>query len=139
MKGYLFAGIGAIALFCFKENVKAQPAYQREISSIPVSDSAGAVPYPFLGGIDSPKEALVDIDGDGDFDLFLLMEDGQLNFFRNTGTPSSYSFTFEKQSLIDTSVGSWFRFADINGDGKKDLFCDNGGTGMRYYQNTSAN
>jgi hypothetical protein len=139
MKGYLLAGIGAIALFCFKENLKAQPTYQREISPIPVTDSAGTVPYPFLGGIDSPKQALVDMDGDGDLDLFLLMEDGQLNFFRNTGTPASHNFTFEKQSLIDTSVGSWFRFADINADGKADLFCDNAGGGMRYYRNVSVN
>ncbi len=139
MKWYLWLGIGAFALFCFKENLNAQPLYQREVSSIPVTDSAGAVPYPFLGGIDSPKEALVDIDNDGDLDLFLLLEDGQLNFFRNTGTAISYNFTLEKQSLVDTSVGSWFRFADINGDGKKDLFCDNGVAGMRYYLNASVN
>ncbi|MGE5693000.1 MAG: FG-GAP repeat domain-containing protein, partial [Candidatus Zixiibacteriota bacterium] len=139
MKGYLYFSFGAAALFCLEMNSQAQPAYQREISSIPVTDSAGAIPYPFLGGIDSPKQALVDIDNDGDFDLFLLMEDGQLNFFRNTGTPASHNFTFEKQSLIDTSIGSWFRFADINGDGKADLFCDNGAGGMRCYQNTSNN
>ncbi len=139
MKGYLLVGIGALALFCYKVNLQAQPTYQREISAVPVTDSAGPVPYPFLGGIDSPKEALVDIDGDGDLDLFLLMEDGQLNFFRNTGTPANHNFILEKQSLIDTSAGSWFRFVDINGDGKKDLFCDNSAAGMRYYQNISAN
>ncbi|MGH8005001.1 MAG: FG-GAP-like repeat-containing protein, partial [Limisphaerales bacterium] len=138
MKGYLWFGIGAFALFCFKENLTAQTTYQREVSTILVTDSAGPVPYPFLGGIDSPKEALVDIDGDGDLDLFLLMEDGQLNFFRNTGTSSNFNFLLEKQSLIDTSSGSWFRFADINADGKKDLFCDNAAAGMRYYQNVSS-
>lgn len=139
MKGYLLSGFGAFALFCLRQNLKADPVYEREISSIPVIDSAGPAPYPFLGGIDSPKEALVDIDNDGDLDLFLLMEDGQLNFFRNIGTPANYNFVLEKQSLIDTSAGSWFRFADINGDGKKDLFCDNGAAGMRYYQNASTN
>ncbi len=139
MKGYLWFGLGAIALFYFAAIGQAQPTYQREISSIPVTDSAGSIPYPFLGGVDSPKEALVDIDNGGDLDLFLLMEDGQLNFFRNAGTPASHNFTLEKQSLIDTSVGSWFRFADINGDGKKDLFCDNGAAGLRYYQNVSVN
>lgn len=139
MKGYLLASIGAIALFCFKENLRAQPTYQREISSIAVTDSAGAVLYPFLGGIDSPKQALADMDNDGDLDLFLLMEDGQLNFFRNTGTATSHNFMLETQILLDTSVGSWFRFADINADGKADLFCDNGAGGMRCYQNTSNN
>ena len=139
MKGYLLVCIGALALFYFEANLQAQPAYQREISSIPVTDSAGPAPYPFLGGIDSPKQALVDIDSDGDLDLFLRMEDGQLIFFRNTGTPADHNFIFEKQSLIDTSAGTWFRFADINGDRKKDLFCDNGAAGMRHYQNVSTN
>ena len=137
MRKWLWLIAGAIALFYFESGLKAQPTYQREISTIPVTDSAGPVPYPFLGGIDSPKEALGDIDTDGDMDLFLLYEDGQLNFFRNIGTASNFNFTLEKQSLIDASVGSWFRFADINGDGKKDLFCDNGAAGMRYYQNAS--
>ncbi|MCI0405101.1 MAG: FG-GAP-like repeat-containing protein [candidate division Zixibacteria bacterium] len=139
MKRYLWFGIGAAALFYFEASGQTQPAYQREVSAIPVTDSAGPVPYPFLGGVDSPKEALLDIDNDGDLDLFLLMEDGQLNFFRNAGTPASHNFTLEKQSLIDASVGSWFRFADINGDGKKDLFCDNGSSKVRYYRNVSVN
>ena len=139
MKRHLWLTIGATALFCFGAGPKAQPGYQREVSTIPASDSAGPLPYSFLGGLDSPKEALVDIDNDGDFDLFLLAEDGRLNFFRNVGTDLSFNFIFEKESLIDTSLGSWFRFADINGDGKKDLFCDNAAAGMRYYRNSSSN
>jgi len=139
MKRRLSQTVVATALFCIGAGLQAQPAYQREVSAIPVSDSAGPVPYSFLGGIDSPKEELVDIDNDGDFDLFLLAEDGRLNFFRNAGTAASFNFMLEKQSLIDTSAGSWFRFADINGDGKKDLFCDNAAAGMRCYQNSSTN
>ncbi|HLG93377.1 MAG TPA: VCBS repeat-containing protein, partial [candidate division Zixibacteria bacterium] len=139
MKRHHWLIIGAVALFCFKKDLEAQPTYQREVSSLPVTDSAGPVPYPFLGGIDSPKNALVDIDNDGDLDVFLLIEDGQLNFFRNTGTSSNFNFVLEKQSLIDSSAGSWFRFADINGDGKQDLFCDNAAAGMRCYQNVSTN
>jgi len=131
--------IGAVVLFYFQPAKGVLPSYQRQITTPPVTDSAGSVPYPFLGGIDSPKDALVDVDNDGDFDLFLLRLDGQLNFFRNTGTPSIFNYMLEKQNLIDTSVGTWFRFADINGDGKKDLFCDNGAAGIRYYQNTTVN
>ncbi len=130
---------GALALFYFQAAGSVLPVYQREVSTLPVTDSLGTVPYPFLGGINSPKNAIVDIDNDGDKDLFLLRQDGQLNFFRNTGSAASFNFVLEKQNLIDTSVGSWFRFADVNGDGKKDLFCDNGAAGMYYYQNTSVN
>lgn len=131
--------LGALALFYFQTAGGVLPVYQREVTTPAVTDSLGAVPYPFLGGIDSPKNALVDIDNDGDMDLFILQTDGQLNFFRNTGTAASYNFVLEKQNLIDTSAGTWFRFADINGDGKKDLFCDNSAAGLRYYQNISPN
>lgn len=139
MRWRIWIMVGATALFYFQAALGVLPIYQREVSTPPVADTTGAVPYPFLGGIDSPKDALVDIDNDGDMDLFILRQDGQLNFFRNTGTPSVYNFVLEKQNLIDTSCGSWFRFADINGDGKKDLFCDNKANGMRFYQNTTAN
>lgn len=130
---------GALALFYFQPGWGLLPVYQREITTPPATDSLGQVPYPFLGGISSPRAAVVDIDNDGDLDLFLLRQDGQLNFFRNAGTPTLHSFVLEKQNLVDTLAGTWFRFADIDGDGKKDLFCDNSAAGMRYYQNTSVN
>lgn len=130
---------GALALFYLQTAWGVLPVYQREIPTPPATDSLGQVPYPFLGGISSPKAAVVDIDNDGDLDLFLLRTDGQLNFFRNAGTPVVYHFALEKENLVDTLAGTWFRFADIDGDGKKDLFCDNGAAGMRYYQNATVN
>ncbi len=53
MRKWLWLFEGAIALFYFESGLKAQPTYQREISTVPVTDSAGPVPHPFLGGIDS--------------------------------------------------------------------------------------
>ena len=39
MKQHLWLTIGATALFCFGAGPKAQSCYQREVSTIPASDS----------------------------------------------------------------------------------------------------
>ena len=66
----------------------------------------------------------MDIDADGDQDLFIGESSGAINFYRNVGTPSSPNFEFvsDKFSGIDIGRRSVPTFADLDQDGDQDLF-----------------
>lgn len=67
-----------------------------------------------------------DIDGDGDFDMFVGHFDGNIMFYRNTGTPSNPVFQRQLSQFDSVNVGSQSysvpAFFDIDGDGDLDLF-----------------
>jgi Ca2+-binding RTX toxin-like protein len=76
---------------------------------------------------DGASPAFVDIDGDGDLDAFVGYSDGDLLFYRNTGTASSPAFIVETNNfgLIDVGSNASPTFADIDGDGDQDAFVGN--------------
>ncbi|NLG61656.1 MAG: hypothetical protein GX539_05380, partial [Candidatus Cloacimonetes bacterium] len=78
----------------------------RVISPFEVRDEQGT-PYrhPFLGGFDVPRPQLVDIDGDGDLDLFVQERSGEVMFLENTGTPAQPRFTWRTDRFHDLDVG----------------------------------
>lgn len=95
----------------------------------------------FLSTLDVGIEAapaFVDIDGDGDMDMFVGDLYGHIAFLRNTGTPTSPSFNLEDSSYIGTTpfVGFAPRFADIDGDGDQDMFIGHFGGNVMFYRNT---
>jgi hypothetical protein len=90
---------------------------------------------PFSGGIDTPIHQFVDIDGDGDFDLFILDRDGLLVFYRNEGSPTQARYVIAAVSFQNLGVGSWFRFVDIDADGDFDLFAGGANSTVRFYRN----
>ncbi len=73
--------------------------------------------------------AIVDVDGDGAFDI-LIFEDGNVAYYRNTGTSDDPFFVpenmhYDKYSsafFLKTTIPYPVFFADKNGDGKLDLF-----------------
>jgi hypothetical protein len=81
--------------------------------------------------------ALVDIDHDGDLDLFIGEEDGNINFARNDGTPIGYQFVFVTDAFdsIDIGLSSAPAFADIDNDGDDDLFVGGSDGTVHFYRN----
>lgn len=85
--------------------------------------------------------ALDDIDNDGDKDLLLgsFITDS-LFFYRNTGTASSYNFTFESRGtqigLTGAGQYSTPTFVDIDNDGDRDIFIGNSAGRISFYENT---
>ena len=116
----------------------AQP-YAREIESIPVTANALPVRLPWTGGISAPHYQFVDIDADGDQDLFVADRGNngiiEVDFYRNEGSQTAPDFHLRPHTYTLPFFPSWFLFVDIDGDGKFDLFIDDGQTGMNYYHN----
>jgi hypothetical protein len=87
---------------------------------------------------------LVDIDGDGDLDLFVgtgaqgsLTPFGGIWYFENIGTAQAYNFQYITKSYFDIDVGccSVPRLVDIDADGDLDLFISNANGRMSFWRN----
>lgn len=98
----------------------AQP-YVQEIAPFEVRDAHdNPLLNPFAGGLDLTRIGLLDLEGDGYPDLFVLNLGETLRCYRNDG---SAPFTLDTSSFWgQLPVRSWFRFADIDGDQAVDLF-----------------
>lgn len=83
------------------------------------------------------KPFLVDIDIDGDYDLFIGKNPGKIVYYRNDGTPEFYNYTFIADFLDSINVGYYSGpvFYDLDRDGDYDMFigCDEGT--IWYYEN----
>lgn len=106
---------------------------------------AAPVDNPF--GINAPNEeritpSLVDIDNDGDFDLFYGDIDGDFYFQLNNGSPSNPSFALRQLNnfgLTNMGYSSYGRsapsFIDVDNDGDMDMISGSSDGDFYYYQN----
>ena len=128
----LFAGKNSGSINFYRNTgSKASPAFNLETENLP--SSAGPID---VGSFSIC--AFGDIDSDGDFDLFVGEFDGNINFYRNSGSAAEPVFTIEAQSLAGFDVGSNSApaLADIDGDADLDLFVGKKDGKIIFYRNT---
>jgi hypothetical protein len=98
--------------------------FERRVRAFQVLDEAGEpFPEPFLGGFNLPRPQLVDIDGDGDDDLFVQEESGEVMFFERVQDGES-AFRWRTDAYQELNVGEWYRFVDLDRDGDPDLLAE---------------
>ncbi len=113
--------------------------FVRDVYPFPVFDQDGN-PYahPALGGLNIPRPQLLDIDGDGDLDLFVQEYSGAVMFFEQVGEPGAPQYVWREDRYQGTEVGEWYHFADMDADGDLDLLGEEMFSKIRYYQNVGS-
>jgi len=91
--------------------------------------------------------AIVDVDGDGNFDMLSFNDDGKVEYYRNTGTLESPVFVLENKNYDDYEISSFISkglpmpvfLADKDGDKDMDMFAivsENNKHDVMYVENT---
>ncbi len=111
-------------------------SFVRVVDDFDVLDENGSrYAHPFLGGINIPRPQLIDIDADGDLDLFTQEVTGSVRLFENVGTPSTSQYRWRTDQYADIAVGEWYRFVDMDDDGDVDLLTERPFSYISYYRN----
>ena len=114
----------------------ATPSFERDVYPFEVADAEGELyAHPFLGGLNIPRPQIVDIDGDGDSDLFVQEYSGAVMFFEQVGTPSEPRYVWRTDRFHDLEIGEWYLFIDLDDDGDYDLLGEQRFSLIRYYRN----
>lgn len=106
--------------------------------SIPVKVGPDTLDHAWAGGLNYVQFSDIDIDYDGDMDLFVFDRSGdEVVVFTNetSGVESHYQFLPNASRLFPSDVRYRTALVDYNGDGKKDLFTYGIG-GIKVYKNT---
>jgi len=96
----------------------------------------------FLSRLDAGSNsapAFIDIDADGDQDLFIGNLDGQISFYENTGTSTAPAFRGVTDNLPNIQRTQHYSatpaFADLDADGDFDLFIGSSFGHLVFYEN----
>lgn len=126
IKAPLIAACVAAGLMCIN-TASAQTFTQQTGAANPLDNVA-------VGYFSSP--AFVDIDNDGDQDVFIGSFNNNLLFYRNTGTSAAPVFTAQTSPITNSAVRSSPFFVDIDNDGDKDAFVGITAGTVVFYRNT---
>src|SRR6266545_3183474 len=128
-----FSGEGSTGAILYYKNVgtATEPVFQKQSAA---NNPLSMVKF-LASGIANP--AFADLDGDGDYDCLVVDEDGNENYFKNTGTSKEPAFVHVANSedpfsaLTSSYKGTYSpSFYDWNKDGLTDLFVN-----TTYYKN----
>ncbi len=109
-----------------------QGSFVQRVAPFPVTLPDGTpIAQPFLGGLDVPRPQLVDIDADGDLDLFVQERSGELSFFEREGD----GWTWRTDAYEGLDIGEWYRFVDLDADGDMDLMGELRNSYVRAWRN----
>ncbi len=122
------------ALFLLSTVLTFPQPYQRELNLIPVSDNEGLIINTFSGGHNNLENQFIDIDGDGDLDIFYLDSDQTYGWLENTGSKFNADFEYSLTIPVGLKFSNWFYFVDIDSDGDLDYFTSNVDQ-ISYYRN----
>lgn len=93
--------------------------------------------HAYSGGLGLTRPTFGDLDGDGDADLLVGEYDGNLNLFRNEGTPSEPDWVLvdSHDGAIDVGDNSTPALVDVDGDADLDLFVGNYYGTIHFFRN----
>ena len=112
--------------------------FLQEWDTIPLMVNGYSLPAPWTRGYGKSSPDLVDIDGDGDFDMVVGKAGyGQIDFWRNDGTSQQEHFILTAEGLqtIEDQASTGPEFCDFDSDGDFDLFLYTLQSGIQVYEN----
>ncbi|MFN4299289.1 MAG: T9SS type A sorting domain-containing protein [Thermaurantimonas sp.] len=134
-------GRSGILLFLTAINISLGQVDFEFYKNIPVQISGNVLTQPWIGGMSHMHFAEIDLDFDGMEDLLALDRMGNRPMvFLRKGMAGNYTFEYNYEiSKKIPELRGFIITADINCDGKKDLFTGNMFAGILLYLNTSSN
>lgn len=125
-----------ICLAAFAQDYYNDFGFVRDQSVSVISNSI-ALKHAWAGGVNSVRFSEIDLDLDGEKDLFLFEKNGNriLPFINIGGTPRSYRYAPEYVKYFP-ALHDWAILADYDQDGKEDIFTYSIG-GIAVYRNIS--
>lgn len=107
--------------------------------SIPVTINSATLDFPWAGGLNYSQFSNIDLNFDGNNDLFIFDRTGNKTLtFLHSGTSGSVEFQYAPEyETLFPNMTSWVLLVDYNCDNLPDIFTNTPG-GIKIFKNTSS-
>ena len=135
-----WSSLSIALLHIFSASAFCQPfLLEKAITPFDVKGADGQLySLPFLGGFNVPRPQFIDIDADGDDDLFIQERSDKFLFFEHDAEASGFPFLLRPNAFSHLDMGEWYRFADLDADGDYDLLTEQLFSFVRIYENVGS-